>query len=115
MTDHLLHEIQQIRQEIDDTVRLSAWLHERAWPADVRQCQHKHATMVQADGKLGWFVTWQCDDCGASLADRPVTMDDLDHGRDLPRFDADLYRRGLERLEHGRVNTMAFFDRAVRR
>lgn len=108
-------ELKRLQNEVDDTARLSDWWHERAWPDDVRPCKHRHATMVQCDGATGWFVTWQCDDCGASLADRPVTVDDLDHGHGLPHFDVDLYRRGLERLENARTNTMAFFGKAVKR
>ena len=115
MSDNLHSELQSIQDDLDNLSRLVDFWHERAWPENVRRCKHKHATMVQRDGAMGWFVTWQCDDCGAPLNDRPVTADDLDHGRELPHFDDNLYRQGIERLERANVTTLSFFDRAVRR
>jgi hypothetical protein len=85
------------------------------WPADLRRCQHKHATMVQQIGELGWFVTWQCDDCGMPDADRPVTADDLARGAELPWFDREACLRGIERLERRRQTTLAFFGKATKR
>lgn len=108
-------ELKRLQADVDDAARLSGWWHERAWPDNVRRCKHRHATMVQADGNLGWMVTWQCDDCGASLNDRVVTVEDIERGRGLPHFDVDLYRAGLDRLERATLTTMAFFGQAARR
>ncbi len=103
---------------ISNCLRLAAELRrlvDFAWPRDVRRCQHKHATMVQQDGELGWFVTWQCDDCGMPDRDRPVTTDDLAHGHDLPWFDREACLRGIERLEQAKGRTAMFFGKAKRR
>ena len=82
------------------------------WPPTVRRCQHKHATMVQQNGEQGWYVTWQCDDCGMPDRDRPVTTDDVMRGHDLPWFDRDACLHGIERLEQQGVNTAVFFGKA---
>lgn len=85
------------------------------WPADLRRCAHKHATMVQVIGELGWFVTWQCDDCGMDVIDRPVTAADLERGDQLPWFDREAYMRGIEHLVSQPGRTAAFFVKATKR
>ena len=67
-----------------------------------RLCHHRHATMVQAINADfgpadGWYVTWQCDDCGMSIMDKPVTLADVDTGADLPWWDEQLFEDGVER------------------
>lgn len=80
------------------------------WPADVPRCKHSYATMVQATHQeLGWFVTWQCDDCGMPLADRPVTAEDIERGDQLPWLDKALLMRHLEQLERRPAVMRAFF------
>lgn len=115
MSDDIRKAIEDAQAELDECARLVDWWFESAWPDNVRRCKHRHATMVQADGQLGWMVTYQCDDCGASLADRVVTAEDIERGHDLPHFDVDLYRAGLERLDRSTLTTMAFFGQAARR
>lgn len=65
------------------------------------RCKHRHATMVQAmyrpAGDAGWHVTWQCDDCGFPLIDRPVTFEDIERGHELPWLDVDLLVAGMDR------------------
>lgn len=100
------------RKEADDLDRLLDSL----WPAGVPRCRHNHATMVQIDHKeLGWFVTWQCDDCGIPLNDRPVSAEDIERGDQLPWFDRNLYLRHLGQLERRAAATQAFFGGKVRR
>jgi hypothetical protein len=108
-------ELEAIQAELDDLSRLVDWWFEEAWPAGLKRCTHKHATMVQAEGKLGWHVTWQCDDCGSPLNERIVTIEDIEAGRTLPHFDVSLWRAGVDRLEQRQLTTMAFFGQAVRR
>ena len=113
--EDLRTELRSLQSEIADLGRLVAFAHERAWPASLPRCRHRHTTVVQCHGNSGWFVTHQCDDCGASLSDPLVTDHDLEQRADLPQFDLDLYRTGLDRIGRSAVTTFDFLERAARR
>lgn len=103
MNDSAVHDLHQEAAELDRLI-------DSVWPADVPRCKHKHATMVQAmHQELGWFVTWQCDDCGIPLADRPVTAEDIERGETLPWLDKALLMRHLEQLERRPAVVQMFF------
>ncbi len=84
-----------------------------------KRCTHRHATMVQAIYRElgpvdGWFVTWQCDDCGSTVMDRAVTYDDLQRGADLPWFDFELWGEGVEHDCRSAYATAQFMHKATR-
>lgn len=82
-----------------------------------KRCAHPHSTLCQhIDPGLGWFVAYQCDDCGM-VTQREVRADDLMAGHDLPFVDAGLWEQAValvNRSDDTATRTLAFVAQAVR-
>lgn len=74
-------------------------------------CKHRQASLVQVEhSKEGMVLTWQCDDCGSHLWDRPVpdgTFDEWMWGtREVPNMDLPAQHEALYRLVASAVATV---------
>jgi hypothetical protein len=81
-----------------------------------RRCKHANATLVQhIDWGVGWFMCYQCDDCGQILQ-REVTAEQLETKEDVPWLDETLYEQATTEREPGEKvgRAMAFFGKAIK-
>ncbi len=78
------------------------------------RCKHEHQTLCQhTDPDFGWFVAWQCDDCGM-VTQREVTADQLETA-DLPYVDAALWEQAIDNTNRDRLMpTLSFFAKTLR-
>jgi hypothetical protein len=80
------------------------------------RCTHNTVTLVQhIDPEYGWFVAYQCDDCG-QLTRREVTAEQLDVADKLPWLDLDMYEHvTTERVKGEKdMRALAFMGKAAR-
>ena len=80
------------------------------------RCTHNHVTLCQhIDPEYGWFVSYQCSDCG-QITRREVTADDLDNADKLPWLDIAMYEQATtERVPGETLNkALAFFVKAAK-
>lgn len=80
------------------------------------RCTHNHVTLCQhIDAEFGWFVTYQCNDCG-NITRREVTADDLDGADTLPWLDEDMYDKATTERAPGETlgRALAFFGKAAK-
>ena len=80
------------------------------------RCTHNQVTLVQhIDPEYGWFVAYQCDECG-QITRREVTADDLDGADKLPWLDVDMYEHVTTERTPGETlgRALAFMGKAAR-
>lgn len=88
-----------------------------------RRCQHPRTTLCQhvdrslceaiPGEKYGWFVCYQCDDCG-QITRKEVTAEDLER-TDLPWLDEDMYAHATDEERRGQADLrgLLFFEKAA--
>lgn len=80
------------------------------------RCTHNRVTLCQhIDAEYGWFVAYQCDDCG-QLTRREVTANDLDGADSLPWLDVDMYNHATTERAPGETlgRALTFFGKAAK-
>lgn len=79
-----------------------------------RRCAHTHSALCQhVDAEFGWFVAYQCDDCGM-VTRQDVTAAQLNIA-DLPYIDAALWEQAIANANRSGNLTRAlvFMGRAL--
>lgn len=62
------------------------------------RCSHRHVTLCQhTDPEFGWFVAYQCDDCGIVTQDY-VSAEQLEGAGDLPFIDLALWEQAVSAI-----------------
>lgn len=80
------------------------------------RCTHERVTLCQhIDAEYGWFVAYQCNDCG-QMTRREVTADDLEGADTLPWLDEDMYNKATIERAPGETlgRALAFFGKAAK-
>jgi hypothetical protein len=99
----------------DDEIRQAILAKAEAMYGMKARCKHVCTTLVQhEDEEYGWFMCWQCDECG-QITRGEVTAEDLAK-TDVPWLDVDMYEHvTTERMEgekQGRA--LAFIGKATK-